>query len=158
MGFAAPPDAMLRAPRRVDRRCVFPATALSVRRVLENLMRDMRLAGFGADTCAELELLLAELMNNVVEHGRPRAAPGILDVKLTASRRGVAVEVRDDGRPLPPHLLCAPVLPAGDAAGAAEGGYGWPLIHMLGEGLRHDRQAGWNVTALRLRSGVGAAV
>lgn len=134
----------------MQRRCVLPATHTAVRRVLTGVSREARFAGLGDGLRSRIDLVLAELLNNVVEHG---CAGGrcVIDLHLRATGTAAEIDMRDDGAPLPGQCLLATALPVAEAGDLPEGGFGWPLIHMLGEDLHHSREAGWNRTCLRLR-------
>ncbi len=57
-----------------------------------------------ADVATPLSLVIAELLQNAVEHARVGDAPGslLVDLSFDAAPRGLIVEVRDDGRGFPP--------------------------------------------------------
>jgi Anti-sigma regulatory factor (Ser/Thr protein kinase) len=115
----------------------------------------------GADVPAEArdrcELVLAELLNNVVEHARP-ASPVRLIVAPGAGGR-LCIALSDGGRPMPGLRLPPPHLPALNVAASAlpEGGFGWPLVHRLATRLRYRRHRGRNWLCLVLPPRVAPA-
>jgi serine/threonine-protein kinase RsbW len=89
-------------------RLMFPASDAAVRAAL----RQWRLAMQAAHACADLtgraEIVLAEVLNNITEHG---GATDWVGLRCQMDRAGLRVTVTDRGRPLPPELLI-PASPA----------------------------------------------
>ena len=83
-----------------------------------------------------------EALNNVVEHGYA-GVPGWIGV---TRGRGRAWRIVDAARPFRPDQ--GGTMPEG----AAEGGFGWPLIRALTEEARLRRTRGMNVLTLRMRA------
>lgn len=146
------------APRRFSR--LLPASPMSVRRALTDVCRFMRPA-CPEDALGRLELVLAEVLNNIVEHGigAGRAAGAAPDraiararaVHLLVSREteGLRCVITDTGVLLPAECLaprslprCEPELP--------EGGFGWYLIQDLARDLTYSRRDGRNRLAFTL--------
>ena len=98
------------------------------------------------------ELVLAEALNNIVEHALSGLQNPAFRLSLMRSQDGVLVEIRDRGRPMPancPPLGQAPTLFV-DVADLPEGGFGWFLIRELARDLEYERIAGENVLSFRL--------
>lgn len=119
---------------------VFRAEPHAVREALHRTMG--RFAGYiSCDEAGTLELTLAEVLNNIVEHAYAYLSPG--SVTLTVARRHNALVCRvvDRGWPMPgmklPDGIMRPV-PA-DIESLAEGGWGWALIRELTQGLEYRR-------------------
>jgi serine/threonine-protein kinase RsbW len=88
------------------------------------------------------EIVLAEVLNNIVEHaGGPRGGARVA-VALWPAAAGILCRVRDDGRPLPGHDLPAAAPPV--PASLPEGGFGWVLIRGLTRDLAYRRRRGRN--------------
>ncbi|MEP6851951.1 MAG: histidine kinase N-terminal domain-containing protein [bacterium] len=66
------------------------------------LRRSGSFGDLGADVATALVMVLAELVQNAVEHGFGPAGRGTVEVSATRRRTGLAVAVVDDGRGLPP--------------------------------------------------------
>lgn len=130
---------------RRSERHVIPADAAAVRGLLERL--EEGLVGLPPDERDCTLLVLAEALNNVVEHGYA-GGPGWIGV---TRGRGRAWRIVDAARPFAG--IGATEMPEG----AAEGGFGWPLIRALTEEVRLRRTRGMNVLTLRMRAegGVG---
>jgi serine/threonine-protein kinase RsbW len=128
------------ASRRLDRH-VIPADAASVRDLLLRLEKGTDLFGLSATERDCTLLVLAEALNNVVEHGYA-GRPGWIGL---VRARGGAWRIMDGAQPFP----CVPSPPMPD--GSAEGGFGWPLIRALADDIRLHRKRGLNVLTLRIR-------
>lgn len=92
------------------------------------------------------ELVLAEAMNNIVEHAYDDAG-GLLRLTLLRGRQHVICRLLDRGRPLDGLRLPLARSPIPDRmpdGGPTEGGYGWFLIHSLSQRLHYRRADGMN--------------
>lgn len=88
--------------------------------------------GLHRSKVAEIELAMAEALNNVVEHSV--GAIDVPDVSLRCELRGsgVKLSIADNGPPFtPPTAEDADRKADHSIAVAAEGGFGWHLIHSL---------------------------
>lgn len=113
------------------------------------------------EVIARLELALAEVLNNICEHGTRHEAtrlggrPHTPLIHLCVARHVgcIACAVTDDGRPLPLSCLDARDLPfvamqPGNAlASLPEGGFGWYLIQELTASLSYFREGRRNFLA-----------
>lgn len=129
----------------------FPATELDARASVHAACARLRDAGVPALRAGEIEIALAEAVNNVVEHAYAGADAG--PVRLSCSLLGTRLDIRlcDIGRPLPgdrlPPGLAADVdVPLADLP---EGGFGWFLIRSLATEIRYDRCGASNHLSLR---------
>lgn len=123
----------------------FPATPPEVRRALHQITfwAANRLT---PDETGLLETALAEILNNVVEHGYANIAAGQIGLEIDHRGTSLGCRVTDCGGPMPGLAVPAGVLPAIDGAvdTLPEGGFGWALIrHLVGEPL-YERRAGAN--------------
>ena len=113
----------------------------SVRAALQQLMRDLGPANLAEDLQGTLELILAEVLNNIVEHAYADKGGGI-SLHLGLHPMALWCEVSDQGAPMPDGAL-----PAGDAAALddlPEGGFGWFLIRSLANDLSYRRDGETN--------------
>lgn len=119
---------------------VIAGTPLSVSEGLIRLLAQPPLRALTAEAQGRLELVLAEVLNNIVEHAYAGTV-GDISIRLVRTACGIDCCIRDAGRPMPD--LCPPHggLIAWEADAPPEGGFGWHLIHLLTEGL-HYRRAG----------------
>lgn len=123
----------------------FRATKQTVRESLIAL-NDRVNRHVGSDLMSRTELVLAELLNNVAQHGRPRAngPQPMVHMSVVAQPDGLACSVSDDGGLLPSVCL-SPRAP--DPANYPEGGFGWFLIDHLTQSLVYFRENDRNFVA-----------
>jgi serine/threonine-protein kinase RsbW len=137
------PDRDLRVPM-LHR--VFPADPTAVRESLAEMRALPPLSVLTEDDLATVELVLAEALNNVVEHAYAKHA-GMIEMSLTQGPRGLACTIVDSGLVMPDGKLPFGHLPDTDARSLddlPEGGFGWHLIRSLTIDLSYHREAGWN--------------
>ncbi|WP_299357989.1 ATP-binding protein [uncultured Paracoccus sp.] len=133
---------------------ILPAEQMAVRDTLTDL--NARLAPHvHPDVLGRLELVLAEVMNNIVLHGGPPTdqmpEPRRIHLSAACHRNGVACAITDDGVRLPPPLLIgkAPPVRAPDQP-LPEGGFGWLIIHGLTQSLAYFREDQRNLLAFNI--------
>ena len=140
---------------------IFRADPMTVREVLAFLRE--RFAGSAADdVIARVELALAEVLNNICEHGARydalrlggRTHAPLIHLCVARHTGGIACAITDDGRPLPASCLEPPDLPfippldqEIDPALVPEGGFGWFLIQDLTASLSYFREGRRNFLA-----------
>lgn len=111
----------------------------TIRKVLIDLRHDC--ADLAADLLARLELVLAEIMNNMAEHGRAQAdgslLPSYIHLCVFDHPKGVACILGDNGQILPPTCLIRSDLTLGEPL--AEGGFGWFIIRETTRSLCYFR-------------------
>lgn len=135
---------------------VFAADPMVVRQVLIDVTR--RFAQLPPGRLSRLELALAEILNNVVEHAYADRATGIIHLSIVPGESGLSCAIADDGAALPDACLAPRLDPLGrrgeDPADALlclpEGGFGWLLIQGLTQNLCHFRENGRNMLAFFL--------
>lgn len=135
------PDEPPAGPGPVRLRMVFCATPLAVRQVLHRLIADLEGRDIPPEARGAAEIVLAEALNNVVEHAYAEAG-GEIEFELVPERDGLRCSIVDRGAAMPGLRLPEGALPAGDQP--AEGGFGWFLIRSLARDLRYDRVEGTN--------------
>lgn len=125
-------------------RLTLAADGESIRAALAMLAAHLASAGIAPDHCATAELVLAEVLNNVVEHAYAGRG-GRVAVAVTVGQGGVRCRVTDRGEPMPGGAPPEGLLPAVQAHDLPEGGFGWFLIRELSRDLRYARIGGENV-------------
>ena len=140
-------------------RIVFPSTPISVRAALKRALQalaDLRLSRHERDT---VELVLAEVMNNVCEHAYRGSSDGLIGLQVERDGAGLLCQVLDDGLPMPggepPGGL--PVDLDRSPHELPEGGFGWFLLRELTSDLAYHRIDGRNRLSFRLRVGIPSA-
>ncbi|MFY0693305.1 MAG: ATP-binding protein [Paracoccaceae bacterium] len=129
------------------------ATPDAVTRTMRQV-RDVLAARHPGDPemCMNAELVLAEILNNIVEHGYPPDAAGEIEVDLSTDGRCIVMTTRDSGREMPGLSLPDPDRPDISVAQSdlPEGGFGWLMIRALARDLSYERQAGHNRISLAI--------
>ena len=128
----------------------FPGRAEEVRHALQRLMASPLLSGLPDDLGGTAEIVLAEVLNNIVEHAYA-AHDGQIVLRLSRLPDGLPCEVCDTGLPMPGLSLPeGRFQPLDTLADLPEGGFGWYLIRSLTEGLAYRRHGGLNCLSFRL--------
>lgn len=136
-------DRMIRASRDGVRRCLGDATRAMAPFV-------------DAEVIARTELVLAELLNNIAEHGMlslPECAhcnfciypsgEAVIRLRLSVYENGIACVLTDSGAEIPQNCLAKVYPPPPQTL--PEGGFGWPLINGLTRCLHYSRSGQRNI-------------
>lgn len=110
----------------------------AVRLALQDWRRWIDSVNACSDLANRAEIVLAEVLNNITEHGYAGQEGGLTPIALRCriSGEGLHVVVIDQGRPVPADQCLARRLPpisgaAQDIDDLPEGGFGWCLIREL---------------------------
>lgn len=129
----------------------------AVRDVLAKLLIAMRPLQLSAEEYGTVEIVLAEVLNNIVEHAYPAGTgAGKITLRCACDTDGLQFSIMDRGRAMPDGRLpigqqaCLDV----DLDNLPEGGFGWFLIQDLAKDLHYERSNGEN--HLRMRLAVGS--
>ena len=120
------------------------SSPLAVRGALDRLLTDTALTDLTEESRGTLWAVLAEVLNNIVEHAYAQGK-GSIRLTLWQQGPGLAVEVVDQGAPMPD--LCLPeghLAEIGAFDDLPEGGFGWFLIRSMTNNLKYDRVGGEN--------------
>ena len=101
-----------------------------------------------------VEIVLAEVINNVIEHAYAGEPQGIIEISLDPSEKGFACLIRDSGKPMPGEVLPKGSLPDLDVPleDLPEGGFGWHMIRTLVDDLTYAREAGQNHLSFKMHA------
>ncbi|MFU8777288.1 MAG: ATP-binding protein [Roseovarius sp.] len=129
------------------------ASDLAVRDLLTRTRDWLRAHALTDETCGTVEIVLAEALNNIVEHAYPPEAPGAIRLALRLGPARLVCVLSDHGTALPRGALPDGTLPNHEVARDAlpEGGFGWFLIRDLTDRLDYRRDAGWSHLTLEFR-------
>lgn len=119
---------------------VLRAEPASVRAALLAVTAVPPVAELAPDLRGTVELVLAEVLNNVAEHAYADSA-GHVAVTVALQPGALWCEVVDEGAPMPGGTLPEGRLPEDDLP---EGGFGWHLIRTMTRDLQYRRQRGTN--------------
>lgn len=105
-----------------------------------------------ADEAGTLELILAEVLNNIVEHSYGDTGLGTITLSMVRDTQGLSCSVSDDGVPLPMTCLSQTdnTISRPSPESLPEGGFGWFLIRDLATNLGYTRDDNRNLLAFRL--------
>jgi len=128
------------------------ATSGSVRSVLSTLRRTLAQTGLSTEELDTVELVVAEVLNNVVEHAYAGSGGGRVRLSAATDPRGLIFRIEDDGAPMPGGVLPASRAPmlATVASDLPEGGFGWFMIHGLTRDLVYRRDGPCNCLTFRM--------
>lgn len=121
-------------------------TPLGVRRALAEMRARFAPATPGPDMLGMAETVLAEVLNNVVEHAYRHGGEGPIELRMVHCGTRLQFDVRDHGEAMPGDTLPGGVLPVSDGPDEPppEGGFGWFLIRALARDLSYTRENGQN--------------
>jgi serine/threonine-protein kinase RsbW len=126
------------------------ADPMAVRNMLSCIIHQEPMTQVDDDTCGTVELVIAEALNNIVEHAYSGQTGDIeIDVKL--ENDGLKFTIVDDGLPMPGNSL-----PPGHRVtldieeDLPEGGFGWYLIRTLTQDLQYSRTQNRNFLRFRM--------
>ena len=125
-------------------RILFPSDPLAVRSALSGVIHGLGHLDLPDDVRGTLELVLAEALNNVVEHAHGGRGDGAIEMSVAhdagPGAHTLTCELIDDGEPMPggepPRTSVEFAL---DAADLPEGGFGWMLIRELARDVDYAR-------------------
>jgi len=126
-------------------RCILDSSPDAISAGLQDMFSCDILQSLSEDSRGTVEIVLAEVLNNVVEHAYANY-PGQIDMQITSGVGFLFVRLVDTGLPMPGGDL------PGGALGKAtsiqdlpEGGFGWYLIRSLSQELTYMRDGQDNV-------------
>jgi anti-sigma regulatory factor (Ser/Thr protein kinase) len=100
------------------------------------------------DVVFRARVCVAELLANLLEHGRARPDGDDIQITLRALRPALELEIHDSGRPFDPTARAAAAVTA--PASARLGGRGLRLIGAYASDMTYRRAGKWNVLSLRI--------
>ena len=124
----------------------FTATELEARTGISSVVEQLRERGLPDERVDDVQIALAEAVNNVVEHAYTDDPPGDVNIRCQLSPGKLSVYIRDAGVPLPEGRLPAGERQSldGDIQDLPEGGFGWFLIRELANDIQYERNEGEN--------------
>ena len=139
-------------PQATKLQFCFSANNDAVRKALADTISGLRQLELPVEETGSVEIVLAEALNNVVEHAYADNPSGMINLQVSQASNGLCFLISDRGNPMPgdmpplgqPHdLNCAP-------SDLPEGGFGWFLIRDLAHDLQYTRQSGKNILSFRI--------
>lgn len=131
--------------------------SLAVREALRRLLVGLAPLNLDPEELSSFELVLAEILNNIVEHAYPEGADaGTIDIVCSQATNGLHIVIRDRGRPMKGDRL--PEIAPRDLDVAhqelPEGGFGWLMIGALTRDMTYRRVGDENHLSFRIAIGL----
>lgn len=126
---------------------------IAVRRTLVHLRDRLRVAGVAESDNYDVELVLAEVLNNVFEHAYRDRSDGWIELHVRVAPGAIEMHLIDEGHAMPNLRLPTGTLPdpAVSLDQLPEGGFGWHLIRSLTDRLSYRRVVAENRLEMTLR-------
>lgn len=125
----------------------------AVRAALGTFMDKLAPLGLTCQDRGNVELVMAEALNNIVEHAfGGHQQVGFIRVSCSCQQRALCLDITDFGNPMPGLALPAVTSFELDApvSELPEGGFGWGLIHSLTDDIVYRRAGPLNTLSLRI--------
>lgn len=125
-----------------------------VRRAIHEVEEELLEARVTKEDIGSISIVLAEAMNNVVEHAFEDNQGEKITLIVRKRSKSLIVEIRDSGRPMPKGRAPIgnhPMTEFNQFDTMPEGGYGWFLIRELVQDLVYDRQNDENILFFRYK-------
>lgn len=138
-------------PPTVAARLVLTNDPLDVRKALKQLSQTFLMAELTPPNRSTVEIVFAEVLNNIVEHAYANCS-GTIEIDIEMAENALFCRFVDSGQPMADMSLPEGALPFIDTADPPEGGFGWHLIRTLSHDLAYRREGAKNVLTLRLNN------
>lgn len=118
----------------------------SVQNVTDRIIASIRHLNPSVDELGKLEIILAEVINNISEHAYQNQEGGVIEIIAAKRDKSICFHFIDSGLGLPGGRIPKHPLPSLNrpVADLPEGGFGWNLIHSLAKNIRYSREDGEN--------------
>lgn len=140
-------------PEVANVRMKFRSGPLAVRAALAHILSELRPMNAREEELGTVEIVLAEALNNIVEHAYPKdEEAGPIDIDCRPDGELLHVRIIDWGSPMPGGQLPEGIETDVDTEllDLPEGGFGWFLIHELASDVSYQRDGDKNVLNMQL--------
>jgi serine/threonine-protein kinase RsbW len=123
----------------------------NARKALLAMTHCLTAVGYPRDATDSVELVLAEVINNIVEHAHSECSQGLIEITLRTGQQSLECCIKDNGKEMPNGQLPSglqPEIPE-ELADLPEGGFGWYLIKSLACDVSYTRSG--NLSHLTFR-------
>lgn len=112
-----------------------------IRKGLGEIRAILATARLSVEALDRVEIVLAEILNNIAEHAYPNADDGLIEIEGDIFGDVLVCRTVDWGRQMPGGVLppCEEADLRVAVADLPEGGFGWFMIHTLTQDLRYAR-------------------
>ncbi|AEI95819.1 MULTISPECIES: ATP-binding protein [Roseobacter] len=128
----------------------------AAREALSQFLDALRPLELDVEESGTIELVLAEVLNNIVEHAYPPSQPsGPIAIECAHRKDGLILKIKDKGYAMPDGKMPLGELGTLDLEleDMPEGGFGWFLITHLAKDVRYERVGSENHLDMRLAVG-----
>lgn len=129
-----------------------PADPMAIRSAVAEILSRFAIDAMAQSDRATAEIVIAEVLNNIVEHAYAGTCGQIM-LRLEKGDRGIDCAIIDCGVAMPGGALPIGQMPDLDPADLPEGGFGWHLIRSLAENIDYQRFGSGNLLRFRLPLG-----
>lgn len=133
----------------------FFGSAMAVRDALGNMNQHLLGLDLGHDDRALIELITAEVLNNIVEHAYADRTDGRITLWCCQKSKSLHLKFVDEGVAMPGNSIpgSKEANTAVDIYDLPEGGFGWSMIRELTKELAYRRDGQRNILTLRIPLG-----
>jgi len=127
-------------------RFTFASNSMAARAMLHTAISGLRYLDLSDEDSGTIELVLAEAVNNIVEHAYPTNPNGMIRLQITPMENGLLCALSDNGCPMPVGVMTKEHRASlnCDVENLPEGGFGLFLINGLTHGLSYTRKGDMN--------------
>jgi serine/threonine-protein kinase RsbW len=137
-------DAQILLDTDCSTRAFIASDPMAVREGLRQLFDTLLLRSIPEDGRGTAQIVLAEALNNIVEHAYASHS-GEIEITLSLKPKQLICKIVDNGLPMPNGVLPEGKLkPIEEMNELPEGGFGWHLIRTLSQDLSYCRIQGRN--------------
>lgn len=125
--------------------------------MLEQVDKALATSGLDTKTQETCQIVLAEILNNIVEHAYDGNGQGKIGLELWVAGETLAGRLRDSGRPLPMGMIPDAGWPKIDPTAPQdwpEGGFGWAIVRELTRDLRYCHDGASNCLRFEIDLGL----
>ncbi len=136
----------------LDQEIRISSTALDVRGALQQLESTLLECSAPDDLCERIEQVMAEVLNNVVEHAYSNHSDGEITILFCYRNNLFRTVILDNGQPMPNETIPSAQFPdlTGPKSALPEGGFGWLMIHSIASVIKYTKTQTGNRTYLEI--------
>ncbi|WP_375260643.1 ATP-binding protein [Palleronia sp.] len=130
-------------------RVLYRGCGAATREALHIMTEGLRDFGISEADLQTAQQVMAEILNNVVEHAYADNLNGLIEIRLICEASAIRAQIIDAGRPMPGEVAPDPAPP--NPAGMPEGGFGWCIIRAMTDEVSYVRERGRNNLSIAFR-------
>jgi len=132
---------------------VFSSNSDAVRNILKTVLKDLQIVGLSADQITSVEIILAEVFNNIIEHAYLFEKDRAIALACVRHPNTLSFQFIDQGRPMPSDKVPLPTsyVKFGKLCDLPEGGFGWNIIRSLANDISYQRRDNSNFLKISVK-------